>query len=348
MPCSHSDPLISVITPVYNAKSFLERCIQSVLNQTYEKLELILVDDGSTDGCGEICDAYAQRDGRIRVIHQPNAGVSAARNAGLRAATGGYIAWVDSDDYYGPAFLERMLSAIRTYNVPIAMCNYENQLISGRRSVRYSFAVEDRVYPRDVIIGMVLGYIVTPVLWANLVERALYDGIQFPEGKLFEDVATTYRIYEKADAVALVAEPLFFRVQRPDSISRIQNISNRVEGCLCYIARYEDIAPRWPQYRRAVLVASARQLILLRGNILRNSAKTYRAHAKDIARICAFFRGHTTDILPQEADLWFKLEFRLLTAGRRWSFFLSRLLDQLAGKPGFYLRELKTPDMPEY
>ena len=116
-------PLISVIVPIYGVEKYLEQCLDSILNQTYRQLEIILIDDGSTDRCGEICDRYASRDSRIKVIHQTNQGLSAARNVGMDMATGEYISFIDSDDYIDLHFYEKMVQGFLDYpNAPIIAC----------------------------------------------------------------------------------------------------------------------------------------------------------------------------------------------------------------------------------
>ncbi len=340
-------PLISIITPVYNAERYIQTSIDSVIAQTYTNWELILVDDGSTDQSGRICDRAAESDARITVIHQTNRGVSAARNTGLGAARGEYISWMDSDDYYVPTALEKLLCAIETHNLPIAVCNYANIFPDGNSSVRYKFIDHDRVYSRETAMGMVLGIAITPVVWANLMHRSMWENVVFPEGKLFEDVQTTYKIYEKAPAIVFVAEPLFIRTQRLDSLSRLPNLKNRVEGSLCYIDRYNDAVTRWPMYKRSMLVSSAHTLIILQKNVLANPARVYKPLRKDIRTICRFYRAHTKDILPTDAGLFCRLEFFLITMGSRAGFILSRALIRILGKKHGYLKNIPTPDLPE-
>ena len=114
-------PLISIIIPVYNAEKYLPNCLDSVINQTYKNLEIILVDDGSTDKSSEICDEYAQKDFRIKLIHKENGGVSSARNAGLALVSGDYIAWVDSDDFVAPDYIEYMYKLLKEYDADISL-----------------------------------------------------------------------------------------------------------------------------------------------------------------------------------------------------------------------------------
>lgn len=129
-------PLISVIIPVYNVEKYLHRCLDSVIEQTYKNLEVILIDDGSTDHSGEICDDYAAKDVRIHVIHQENQGVSAARNKGLDTAKGEYIAFVDSDDYILPEMYAKMLECIIENNVDFCVCQWQYEYADGRQVVQ--------------------------------------------------------------------------------------------------------------------------------------------------------------------------------------------------------------------
>lgn len=342
-----SNPLISIITPLYNAKEYIEKGIDSVIGQTYTNWELLLIDDGSTDGSAEICDNAAAKDSRIKVFHKPNGGVSSARNMGLDNARGDYIAWVDSDDFFAPNALERMLGAIQANNVPVAICNYINFTPGGKQEVRYTFLSEDRVFPRETVVGAVLGVAITPVVWTTLWESSLWEGIRFPEGKIFEDVLSTYKVYEKAPSAVFISEPLLYRAEHPDSLSRIYNLKNRVEGCLCYLARFSDAVQRWPQYRRSMLVSSARTLVILRANVMHTSRKLFTEYQADIRTICSFYREHKNEILPKGANFFFKLEFFLMTSGTRFGFFASKALDFMLGKDRGYLQNLKTPDLPK-
>ena len=341
-------PLISVIMPVYNTRAYLEKSLDSVLGQTWRALELIVVDDGSTDGSGELCDEYARRDPRVRVIHQENGGVSRARNRGLDAARGAYIAWLDSDDYMKPEMLERLMRALTEHGKQIAMCNYINVKEGEAPEERYHMPYEEKVYPRQDMVGLVLGIGFTPVLWANLMARELYEGVRFPEGKLFEDVRNTYKLQERADGAVFVAEPLLVRVRRADSLCQVLNLDNRVDGCYAYMERYEDAVRRWPQYGRAMLVSSARTLALLRTNVLHNPLSRVRRHRADLAAIGAFYRKHGPEILPRDASWAYRLEFWLMTSGTHAGFVLSKALDVIVRHPISYIKKQKTPDLPPF
>ena len=336
------ESLVSVITPVYNAERYLDKCI----HQTHKNLELILVDDGATDSSPAICDRYAAQDARIRVIHKPNGGVSSARNVGLDNATGDYITWLDSDDYLEPTMIEKVLSAMQTHNKQVGMCNYKNITVHNNESIRYKDITEDRVYPRETMVGFILAVGLTPVLWANVIARSLYEGIRFPEGRLFEDVCTTYKLHEKADGAVMLAEPLLVRTQHLDSISRVRNLSNRVDGGLIYIDRYNDVVQRWPQYKNAMLVSSARTLRILRNNVLLNTPWKFSSCKQDIRKICAFYREHMQEILPSDISIFFRAEFYFLTSGTYFGFLCAFAAAILGRNPGSHLKLLKTPDLP--
>lgn len=184
-------PLISVIVPIYQVEAYLEECLDSILNQTYRQLEIILIDDGSTDRCGEICDRYASRDSRIKVIHQTNQGLSAARNAGMDMATGEFISFIDSDDYIDPHFYEKMVQGFLNYpEAPIIVCltyKDENGCISyynpnwhtTQPIFHSSFTLCE-----DCLLGKVTGVTV----WNKLYRSILLKDIRFRVGRNFEDL----------------------------------------------------------------------------------------------------------------------------------------------------------------
>jgi len=202
--------LISVIIPVYKVEKYLRRCIDSVLNQTFDNFEVILIDDGSPDGCGAICDHYARLDRRVRVIHKPNEGVSAARNDGIDLAKGRYIAFLDSDDWVHTEYLERLLDIALKTGADIVICDFTKveddaePAIDLNENVRLmSNADAVRLLVRDQDLRMV-------VPWNKLYKRAIFDGIRFPVGRRFEDEAVVHHYLYKAEKIALTSDRLVF------------------------------------------------------------------------------------------------------------------------------------------
>ncbi len=208
-------PKISVIVPVYNTAPYLRRCLDSVTGQSYRNLEILLVDDGSTDGSGGICDEYAARDGRIRVKHQPNRGLSTARNAGLEEAEGLYICFVDSDDAISGDYIDSLYRACTDAAAEIAQCDFciEEALLGTGVSthIEYTgFEMSERLCE-----GSQDQY---AVIWNKLYARKLFNGIRFPDGRIHEDEATVYRLLWKADKCAVLGRRLYFYRQRQGSI----------------------------------------------------------------------------------------------------------------------------------
>lgn len=216
-------PKLSVIVPVYKVEPYLQKCIDSILSQTFRDLELILVDDGSPDNCPAICDAAAEQDERVVVIHRKNVGLSAARNAGLTAARGDYIGFVDSDDYISPRMYQTLYDAMVENDAQMAVCSYEYVNLRGgifkdRRSPITKYEVLDRVQMLDRLGGDRNWYYITA--WNRLYRRELFENIRFPQGRIHEDEYVAHSLYWACERIAVVPEPLYFYVQREGSIMR--------------------------------------------------------------------------------------------------------------------------------
>ena len=212
--------LISVIIPVYRVEQYLRRCVDSVLAQTYAQIEVILVDDGSTDDCPAICDAYAREDKRVRVIHQENVGLSGARNAGIEAAKGAWLSFVDSDDYLAPEFLERLYQACTDTGSDLGVCRWE--YVRGEKPVPERGSGKVETYSgREMLANLYRSdgaYFV--VAWNKLYRRELFREIRYPLGRIHEDEATTYRIYDQVERAVYVDCSLYGYFVTPASITR--------------------------------------------------------------------------------------------------------------------------------
>ena len=211
--------LISVIIPVYKVEKYLCRCVDSVLEQTYTNMEIILVDDGSPDNCPVMCDEYARQDSRVKVIHQENAGLSGARNAGIDMAQGQWLAFVDSDDYLTADFLERLYQACVDTGSSLSVCRWE--YVRGETIPEHGTG-ETRVYTgREMLANLYVpdgAYFV--VAWNKLYRKELFEDIRYPLGRIHEDEATTYRIYDKVKKAAYVDRSLYGYFVTPVSITR--------------------------------------------------------------------------------------------------------------------------------
>lgn len=188
--------LITIIVPVYNVEKYLDRCMESVLGQTYKNLEILLVDDGSTDSSGKMCDGYAARDGRVRVIHKENGGLSDARNAGLSLASGDYIGYVDSDDWIEPDMYGQMHDACVEHGAQLAVCRYfsefQDRTLSGGSGRVIPLSREETL---KIYIEGHDDYVIYNSVWSKLFKRELVDGMVFPKGRNSEDITYTTRAF---------------------------------------------------------------------------------------------------------------------------------------------------------
>ena len=241
---------ISVIIPVYNVAAYLPQCLDSVLSQDHRELEVILIDDGSTDDSGAICDRYAQRDNRVKVIHQKNSGAAAAKNAGLRIATGEYLSFVDSDDYLEPDVYGYMLSALKQTGADAIHCNfrevYQNRteeclvhkgraLVSSREYLRR--------FPKDWSC---------PLLWNKLYKRSLFDGVFFEEGHKIDDEYFTYQGF-LGECTILCDEKVIYnyRKRRSSVMSRPEAATQRLMDTMDSVAkRRKKVLAVFPELRR--------------------------------------------------------------------------------------------------
>ena len=241
-----SAPLVSVIVPVYNVEKYLGRCLDSVIDQTYRNLEIILINDGSTDSSGEICQHYAEKDPRIRVLTQKNRGLSAARNTGLDHMTGEYIVFVDSDDYISSYFVETLLSKLLEFGVEVVASDQcvvrenENDAQMNPHFAENSdfcerISREGALDPADERIQKVL----IPA-YNKIYKGALFERIRFQEGKTCEDIFIFHKIYMQVNEVCYVKMKMYAYRQRENSISREHGIPRVSMDCI--EAQFERMA----------------------------------------------------------------------------------------------------------
>lgn len=210
---------ISVIVPVYRVEKYLPACIDSILNQTFTDFELILVDDGSPDRCPEICDETAKRDARVRAIHQANQGLSAARNAGIEAAHGAWLSFVDSDDFLAPDFLETLHDAAVQAGADCALCGVQLTDEAGQK-IGQLLSVADGVRTGRSILETLCRASEIPYLvaWNKLYRRDVFQTLRYPVGMQNEDTYLAAELFDTVQTVICVSKPMYFYRQRADSI----------------------------------------------------------------------------------------------------------------------------------
>ena len=220
------EDLISIVIPVYKVEKYLDKCIKSIINQTYKNLEIIIVDDGSPDKCPQMCDEFAQKDKRIKVIHKENGGLSDARNAGIDIAKGKYITFVDSDDYITDDYVEYMYNLIKKYNTKMATCETQIVHIESDEKKQEQFQENIEVLTaRDLFYKILFAQKSDVSAYSKLYETKLFDDIRYPKGVVYEDTATTYKLIEKCDKIATGNKKCYFYCARPNSISKMSGFN---------------------------------------------------------------------------------------------------------------------------
>ena len=277
------EKVISVIIPVYNVEKYLPTCMESVLGQTYPALEVILIDDGSTDSSGRLCDQYAAKDSRVRVIHQKNAGAGAAKNTGLRAATGEYLAFLDSDDYLETDAYEHMVSLLEQSGAEVVQCSFRNVFVTNHQDVvtlpqRQEFTVREYLlrFTTDWTCGM---------MTEKLYQRWLFDGIFFEEGNVIDDDYFTYQGIMNCQKVIRDPKVIYNYRQRKSSVTvrtdyRERTITDRLDYL---VKRKKKISQRFPELKKAFDLHYLRMLLWLSEDpwITQRSLKQIQTAAED-------------------------------------------------------------------
>ncbi len=283
--------LISVIIPVYNVESYLSRCMDSVISQTYGNLELILIDDGSTDRSGEICEEYAKKDARIKVIHQENRGVCGARNAGMEIAQGAYIGFVDPDDWCAPDMFAYLLDGARKNQADIACCRYYRVIPQKTTSSRCD-GVDAVLTPEEATEELVNHFVIRNVFWNKLFKRELFRDIRFPEGRIYEGTAMIYRLIEKCTRLVLLGQPKYYYFRNKKSYIYQKSVQNSADYVMAHLERYEYLKDRYPQLREKL----ADDLLEVLQELEKAVAEAGNAESADIPRIRKFCEDNRGDI----------------------------------------------------
>lgn len=213
--------LVSIIIPIYKVEKYICKCIESVINQTYKNLEIILVDDGSPDNCPLICDEYAKKDGRIVVKHKKNGGLSDARNTGLDIANGEYLFFLDSDDYIAEDAIEKLYRILTETNSDLAICNYEYVSESGILDILIDSPIKNEVMDRDLLFTKLTEqrnwfYVVA---WNKLYKKSLFNNLRFPVGQVNEDEFIVHKVFLKCKQGVSITDKLYFYLKREGSIT---------------------------------------------------------------------------------------------------------------------------------
>ena len=240
--------LISVIVPIYKVEAYLNKCVESIVAQTYANLEIILVDDGSPDTCPQMCDAWAAKDSRIKVVHKENGGLSDARNAGLAVATGEYVSFIDSDDWIEPDFMQTLLDAMDCTGADISDCATRLVDEDGNSLSIRGVGQDETLGTIDALVRLVKEDRIFQTVWNKLYRRSVIGDILFEKGKYNEDDYFTYQVFDRARKIAIVSKPMYNYLQRGGSIMGVGYNPRRLEGLqarvlrMNYLQKYSETA----------------------------------------------------------------------------------------------------------
>ena len=257
-------PLISIIIPAYNTARFLDKCMVSVCAQTYRNIEVLLINDGSTDETPALCDAWAAKDTRVRAIHQLNQGLAEVCNVGVKSARGELIGFVDSDDWIEPRMFEELYQSMRKHQSQIAVCSILLESEKGK-IIRVQGTKKERVRDSKTALKKILiDKSEKSYRWNKLYNKILFDGIIFPNGRVFEDLNTVYKLYAKSSKVSYTGKYLYHYVQRAESI--IGKVSNKKEMdfFMANVERYDFITnhPYFEERERKMLLVRTMKRML--------------------------------------------------------------------------------------
>lgn len=289
-----NSPDISVIVPVYNVEKYIDRCVLSILGQTHKSIEIILVDDGSTDKSGELCDKYQKLDSRVRVIHKNNGGLSSARNAGIDIANGNFIGFVDSDDYIELDMYELLYNNIIKEKADMSVCGmYDCYKSTDKLKINsYSYEVLSKI---EAIHSIFEGRISGASAVNKLYRKELFNSIRYPEGKTSEDAFVIVDILSKCSKVVMESTQKYYYYHRENSITTSKFSPRQFDVIDAYKYNYKMIVSCFPMEKN---VAMGRlcwaYFIVLDRMISSNSCKKYIKQQKEIVK---FLRKHTKDVM---------------------------------------------------
>ncbi len=291
--------LISIIVPIYKTEKYLPRCIESILAQTYKNIELILVDDGSPDDSGKICDDYAKKDVRIRVVHKENGGLSSARNAGLDVATGDLISFIDSDDFVSSVMIQTMLEKLQAEQADLCICGFQYTDENGTFLPQSTEGViTDGVMDRKTAFERLDGHYV--IACNKLYKRELFADLRFAVGRIHEDEFIMHRVFGKCNSIVTVSDRLYFYVQQPGSIMNASFTIRRLDGARALYDRYLFFRERGEN--ELARKALKKSYILLMTCLQRLPYRENKKEYKDIVKQVYRALGH--DLRKIKMILW--------------------------------------------
>ncbi len=313
-----------MIVPVYKVEPYLTICLDSILCQTYENFELIAVDDGSPDNCGKICDEYACKDSRIKVIHQKNAGLSAARNVAIDVASGDYLTFVDSDDFAFPEYLDKMVKALELNNADMAVCgNIRCSSSDSPKSLKKNLGNDkNEIFSDDRMKVFFSSNKISTVAWGKLYKREIFENLRFPNGKYNEDIYTTYLAVDLASRIVVCDYVGYAYRQNENSIIN-ESYSKRkwdsIEGSLI---RAKYIREHYPDLKKF----AEREIIYNCNRVLMSMARSKVRDVEVMGKMQELYRTYVFSYVLGDCSLAGKIFAVLSFLNVKLSFFFEKIL----------------------
>lgn len=309
-------PIISVIVPVYKVEKYLRNCLNSILNQTFQDWEALLVDDGSPDGSGEICDEYARMDNRFKVVHKKNGGLSSARNTAIPLAKGEYIFFLDSDDFIHENALDTLLVLAENHDADIVQCGY----IRGKETKFPENKIKtiEELYTRETIFTK---FAYTIITWDKLYRKKIIGDIRFPEGRINEDDYTTWKFYDKAQKILITNMPLYYYTVNPNSI--MANQTRKPD--FSYFSAYRERFEYHKEHNEPKLEGVSR-IHWMKSLVLVNTNKNISSKDRSMIRRLFLENYKITKSLPIKIPLKLDFLFRLFIISPKLSNMMLRKL----------------------
>lgn len=316
---------ISVIIPVFRTEKYLDKCLSSVISQTYTELEIILVDDGSDDSSPQICEKYAERDSRIKVIHKKNGGLSSARNKGLDEATGDFVAFVDSDDYIENDMYSYLMG--ERGDCDIVCCSYFS-VRGGENKKAASYDEKKVLTPKAALHELIKDEKLKNYVWNKVFARSLFDGLRFPEGMNFEDIPVTCQLFTRADSVCVLPEAKYNYLIRSDGISKTESVKNLYDRYKAHMMRFRSLVGAYPEEEGEMLRHMTYAAKLLAMGLLKE--KNGGVSDGELSECFAFFRENADRLVSLDVFNSFeKKQIKLLAGATKKDFIRLKGIDYI-------------------
>ena len=285
------EDLVSIVVPVYNVEQYLEKSINSIINQSYKKIEIIIVNDGSTDGSLEICNSFKKKDNRIEIISKQNGGLSDARNVGIERAKGKYITFIDSDDYIDDNYVEAMISSIKENDSDICIAShrvlYPNTIID--KSTKQNYVANSK----EILSKMLYDDGIDVSAWAKLYKTELLSSIKYPVGRLYEDSATTYKLIDSATKICVNSVPIYNYIVRANSIANVKFNEKKFDLIKSTEEMTDYIKSKYPELEKGC----KRRLVYAYLSTLTQLARSNEKDKKAEKKLIKFIRKNGLSVL---------------------------------------------------